>query len=161
MNNIKKNSRKGFTLVELVVVIAILAILAAIAIPVVSSTIESSQRSSALSNAQSIELALKEAHAMLAANDHSVYENDATVEDVYTEKSLTVENEVLIGGVTYNLVIGTDEKVYYATVASALDLPDTFDADFVSVAGSTPVTPNETDGISIFSDSDTEVIDLF
>ena len=38
IEEVKKNSKKGFTLVELVVVIAILAILAAIAIPVVSST---------------------------------------------------------------------------------------------------------------------------
>ena len=63
IEEVKKNSKKGFTLVELVVVIAILAILAAIAIPVVSSTIASSQRSTALSDAQTLELALKEAHA--------------------------------------------------------------------------------------------------
>lgn len=78
IEEVKKNSKKGFTLVELVVVIAILAILAAIAIPVVSSTIASSQRSSALSDAQTLELALKEAHAQIIAKDTSVYTDAAS-----------------------------------------------------------------------------------
>ena len=115
IEEVKKNSKKGFTLVELVVVIAILAILAAIAIPVVSSTIESSQRSSAASNAQSVELALKEAHAMIIANDTSAGYSSATkVTDVYTAKGLTnVPSSVLIAGTTYDLKLGSDEKVYY------------------------------------------------
>lgn len=74
IEEVKKNSKKGFTLVELVVVIAILAILAAIAIPVVSSTITSSQRSSAKSNAQTIELAIKEADAAISAKDDTVFQ---------------------------------------------------------------------------------------
>lgn len=73
IEEVKKNSKKGFTLVELVVVIAILAILAAIAIPVVASTITSSQRSSAKSNAQTIELAIKEADAAISAKDDTVF----------------------------------------------------------------------------------------
>ena len=73
IEEVKKNSKKGFTLVELVVVIAILAILAAIAIPVVSSTITSSQRSSAKSNAQTIETAIKEADAAISAKDDTVF----------------------------------------------------------------------------------------
>ena len=149
MNTIKKNSKKGFTLVELVVVIAILAILAAIAIPVVSSTIESSQRSSALSNAQSLELALKEAHAMLAANDNSVYQDDATVDAVYDEKSLTVESPITIGGDEYNLILGDDEKVYYAI---------TVDGTTTSVDGSTVVTDS---GLNIVDGSDQAIITLF
>lgn len=77
IEEVKKNSKKGFTLVELVVVIAILAILAAIAIPVVSSTITSSQRSSAKSNAQTIEVAIKEADAAISAKDDTVFVNKA------------------------------------------------------------------------------------
>ena len=68
-------AKKGFTLVELVVVIDILAILAAIAIPVVSSTITSSQRSSAKANAQTIETAIKEADAAISAKDDTVFVN--------------------------------------------------------------------------------------
>lgn len=116
IKTMKKNSKKGFTLVELVVVIAILAILAAIAIPVVSSTIASSQRSAALSNAQTLELGLKEAHAQIIAGDTSAGFNDSTtVANVITAKSLqALETSVTIGGNTYLLCWDTtDDKVYY------------------------------------------------
>lgn len=69
-----KNSKKGFTLVELVVVIAILAILAAIAIPVVNSIINTASKNGALSNASTIELAVKEAQADIAAKNTEVYD---------------------------------------------------------------------------------------
>jgi prepilin-type N-terminal cleavage/methylation domain-containing protein len=68
-----KNSKKGFTLVELVIVIAILAILAAIAIPVVNSIINTASKNGALSDAQSIELAVKECQADIAARNDEVY----------------------------------------------------------------------------------------
>ncbi len=70
---IKKNSKKGFTLVELVIVIAILAILAAIAIPVVNSIVNTASRNTALSNADTIELAIKECQADIAARNGEIY----------------------------------------------------------------------------------------
>lgn len=54
-----KSSKKGFTLVELVIVIAILAILAAIAIPTVMNVIERANQSSDAANAKTMESALK------------------------------------------------------------------------------------------------------
>lgn len=69
-----QNSKKGFTLVELVVVIAILAILAAIAIPVVNSIINTASKNGAMSNAQSIELAVKEAQSYIASGNTEVYD---------------------------------------------------------------------------------------
>ena len=126
IEEVKKNSKKGFTLVELVVVIAILAILAAIAIPVVSSTIQSSQRSSALSNAQTLELAIKEAHAQVVAKDYSVYApaagkttvelSDVTVGTIESKKAIKIEPKVTIGGKDYTLMWSkTDSKCYYVT----------------------------------------------
>mgnify|MGYP002766482971 CR=1 FL=1 len=91
IEEVKKNSKKGFTLVELVVVIAILAILAAIAIPVVSSTITSSQRSSAKSNAQTIELAIKEADAAISAKDDTVFNTTATGGNKASQGKLTLK----------------------------------------------------------------------
>lgn len=76
-----KNSKKGFTLVELVVVIAILAILAAIAIPVVNSIINTASRNGALSNADTIELAIKECQADIAARNTEVYNGTSSYVD--------------------------------------------------------------------------------
>lgn len=74
-----QNSKKGFTLVELVVVIAILAILAAIAIPVVNSIINTASKNGALSNAQSIELAVKECQSYIASGNNEVYKANKTI----------------------------------------------------------------------------------
>lgn len=74
-----KNSKKGFTLVELVVVIAILAILAAIAIPVVNSIINTASKNGAISNAETIELAVKECQADIAAKNTEVYNGTTAI----------------------------------------------------------------------------------
>ena len=141
IKEVKKNSKKGFTLVELVVVIAILAILAAIAIPVVSSTIQSSQRSSALSNAQTLELALKEAHAQIVAGDKTVYPNAlsaTSVSDVEGKKAIKVATSVDIGGKTYTLMWSkTDSKCYYVTGTTpkvGLDTSVTLPSDVAALA---------------------------
>lgn len=75
-----QNSKKGFTLVELVVVIAILAILAAIAIPVVNSIINTATKNGAESNAQSIELAVKEAQSYIASGSTEVYDGNKEIQ---------------------------------------------------------------------------------
>lgn len=54
MRKIIKNSKKAFTLVELVVVIAVLAIIAAIAIPSVITVIASSTESQGVTDAQTL-----------------------------------------------------------------------------------------------------------
>lgn len=112
-----KNSKKGFTLVELVVVIAILAILAAIAIPVVSNTINSSKVSGAASDAQTIELALKEADAQIEAGDFSVYASDAKVSDVYSQKGLA-ENLLPGGDKATVTVNGTPYTLSWSNTAN-------------------------------------------
>lgn len=114
IEEVKKNSKKGFTLVELVVVIAILAILAAIAIPVVSGSITSSQKSTAKSNAQTIELAIKEANAMIESNDSTYgYSKATTVADVSSKKAIaTAFDTITIGGTAYTPT-WTESKVIF------------------------------------------------
>lgn len=126
---ITKNSKKGFTLVELVVVIAILAILAAIAIPVVSSIINTASRNGALSDAQTIELAIKECQADIAARNDEVYNGTSNYIDAtgsqktlpYASKNSTTKITVIdvagakaindaFGTVTYN---GADFDPYW------------------------------------------------
>lgn len=65
----KIQSKKGFTLVELVVVIAILAILAAIAIPAVIGIIGSANESQGTSDAATIDNACKTYYAGIVAGN--------------------------------------------------------------------------------------------
>ena len=55
----KKSNKKGFTLVELIVVIAIMAILAAVLVPTVTSKIKQANESSANSEASSYANSIK------------------------------------------------------------------------------------------------------
>ena len=50
----KKSNKKGFTLVELIVVIAIMAILAAVLVPTVTSKVKEAKKSAAESDAQAL-----------------------------------------------------------------------------------------------------------
>ena len=63
MNELTKKKKKGFTLVELIIVIAIIAILAAIAIPKFGSVRENSNKSADIANAKNISLAVSKAIA--------------------------------------------------------------------------------------------------
>lgn len=54
-----KSSKKGFTLVELVIVIAILAILAAVAIPSVMNVITKARNSTDVANARTLESSIR------------------------------------------------------------------------------------------------------
>ena len=117
---ITKNSKKGFTLVELVIVIAILAILAAIAIPVVNSIINTASKNAALSNADSIELAIKECQAHIVSRNSEVYPEATSSTDrskidvamVAEKKGIKEAFEV----VTYN---GVDYLPYWDSVSDA------------------------------------------
>lgn len=55
----KKSSKKGFTLIELIVVIAVLALLAVVAVPMISSMVAKAEAAEAAANARTIELAAK------------------------------------------------------------------------------------------------------
>lgn len=71
-NVLKKNSKSGFTIVELVIVIAVIAILAGVLIPTFAGLISKANESKALQEATS---AYREAYA-LAASDGKITDDD-------------------------------------------------------------------------------------
>lgn len=66
----KRNNKKGFTIVELVIVIAVIAILAGVLIPTFSGIIKKAQASAAQ---QEVVNAYKEAYALALADDGVIY----------------------------------------------------------------------------------------
>lgn len=107
-----KQSKKGFTLVELVVVIAILAILAAIAIPSVIGIINSASESAASSNASQIDTTCKDFYAGVSSGSINASNPGAldakklpakgapNSTKVSTAKALTVADALVYGGLT-------------------------------------------------------------
>lgn len=155
IEEVKKNSKKGFTLVELVVVIAILAILAAIAIPVVASTIKSSQVSSAKSNAQTVELAIKEAKSAISSGDNSVFANatsgSISVSDVAKAKKIesALDAEYNINGHKYVCAWDSNTaKVYFVDNSD-----NTKTIDDKTLTGTvTKITSSTTDSVTTLAE---------
>lgn len=77
----KKMNKKGFTIVELVIVIAVIAILAAVLIPTFSGIVETAQESAAM---QKVTAAYKEAFALAIAGDGAITANEAVTVGDYT-----------------------------------------------------------------------------
>ena len=71
----KRNNKKGFTIVELVIVIAVIAILAGVLIPTFSGIVEKANKSAALQKATA---SYKEAYAIALSDDGKIDATDGT-----------------------------------------------------------------------------------
>ena len=111
-----RNLRKGFTLLELIVVIVVLGILAAIAIPTFAGVISRANHSSALTTAQSFKA---EADAIYA-QDHagSTGVDDAAALAAYNDTDHTVVGAA-VGGVYTFTVSGQTATFTVATDTAA------------------------------------------
>lgn len=120
----KKNNKKGFTLVELVIVVAVMAILVAVAIPTVASITGKARTAVADANAQTIESMLKLELADL--DKAKLTEKDAA--DALAEANL---------GITSGTFYTDLETCNVGTATTAGDVAITFSATEVKVGEAT------------------------
>ncbi|HEX2939194.1 MAG TPA: prepilin-type N-terminal cleavage/methylation domain-containing protein [Ruminiclostridium sp.] len=118
----KKTNKKGFTLVELVMVVALIAILAAIAVPTVSNVIDTANKNVDLSNAQTIELTLKTADAEIKSGIQKDLTSSSTVVDVLAKYGITID--ITAAGKSGATFKYKDKKVVLSTDASVTGASD-------------------------------------
>ena len=119
-----KQSKKGFTLVELVVVIAILAILAAIAIPAVIGIINSATTSAGASDASTLNNACKTVYSGVKSGTITKSDKDnagnecswAAEKGASNKDRIAAAKDVTIANVqAYNGTSLSTDDFYYAT----------------------------------------------
>ena len=113
MKKLTKRSKKGFTLVELIVVIAILAILAGVAIPVYSGYIAKANEAADLQALDAIKTA-----AVFAATEKQVPDS-ATIDKIVVATSGDVT-------VTLKEKNASNEAITYVDYADSTATGDTF-----------------------------------
>lgn len=103
---LKKANKKGFTLVELVIVIAVLAILAAIAIPTVTNVINTANENVDKANAQTVELAIKSAQAEATAKTWTDAPTNLTVGAALIHEGITALPSAKVDSAVYRAING-------------------------------------------------------
>ena len=104
-----KKNKKGFTLVELVIVVAVMAVLIAVAIPTVTSISTTARKTVADTNARTIESTIKLAEAELSKDGDVIKALDAAgIAKAVNDAKLGITS----GSFIYNATKGTVIAVY-------------------------------------------------
>ena len=134
----KKNNKKGFTLVELIAVIAILSILLVMALPQVLELFNDSRESAFITQVQSIYRAAEEQYVSdqllpNAGTTTTSYCKDETNSN--TENDLTISNDDVLYNIEFNsegqitLIEVSDGKYSYTSSSSPVKIGDIKDVD--------------------------------
>ncbi|MBR2304099.1 MAG: prepilin-type N-terminal cleavage/methylation domain-containing protein [Ruminococcus sp.] len=98
-----KKNRKGFTLVELVIVIAIIGILACIIIPTIYNYVQKARVKAAIADARTIKVSIENSlvdHLMLEADDPGNAFNKVLYLDRETKKGMSERQYEIVGSFT-------------------------------------------------------------
>ena len=138
MRSLKKNRKKGFTLVELIVVLVILAILAALLIPALTGYIDKAKEKQVVAEARQIVMAAQtlldeeygknvpngssSSDIKFAANNNANAYGVISIEDVAALSEVTLtwsDNEVEVTSAegTVNIVVGDGNTVSVGTIS--------------------------------------------
>lgn len=106
LNKLKKNNKKGFTLVELIVVLVILAILAALLIPALTGYIDKAKEKQVIAETRQVVMAAQ----TLADEKYALVDPDdgAGISLTYTDVTALAEVK---GTITENSIIFSDKGV--------------------------------------------------
>lgn len=103
----KVNNKKGFTIVELVIVIAVIAILAAVLIPTFSGVVEKANKTAALEKAKNaLTAVLTENNGSIGNAHFAVVDGDKTYWFAYADGSVKEEDP-------YDVKTVTDDSTVY------------------------------------------------
>ena len=123
---LKNNKKKGFTLLELVVVIAIMAVLALVLVPNLTAYIQKADDAKVKANMKSVHTA---AELAVQSNVKDIAHED-NAEDLAEEIEKYANLEA--GDVEVVATVGTDQDVYYITTSDQKSLTVTFATDRVT-----------------------------
>ena len=132
-----KNNKKGFTLVELVIVVAVMAVLVAVAIPTVSAITQTAKDTVADTNARTIESVIKLAEAEASKNSNGVTTvTEQQVWNALNSAKLGIEE----GAFHYDTATGTVIKGSGTASATAYNITFAKTSPNLTVAGDASVT---------------------
>lgn len=84
LNKLRNRKKKGFTLIELIVVLVIMVILAAAAIPTILGYVENSRKAAYLSNMRAVYTATQSAITEALANGNNITKATDTIDGTVT-----------------------------------------------------------------------------
>lgn len=126
----KFKRKKGFTLVELLVVIGIIGVLSAIAAPAALSKVKEAKEKTDVANAASIAMAIKSewAEGNTAVTDNNISEADMTALaaeyfDGIVPKSKLDEEVFLVTMADNKITVATTKHIFYPSDGALKEIP--------------------------------------
>jgi type IV pilus assembly protein PilA len=105
----KKNNKKAFTLIELIVVIAIIGVLVAILVPTMNGFVSDAQDATALANARTV-YSVGQAEIAFSLTNDGKYPSDADLKTAIDGQLANLDGTYVL---TYNATTGDLSKVVF------------------------------------------------